>query len=191
MSATQPSPDRPLHPVANNLRRVRVRRGLSLSAVARTAGISKSTLSELEQGKGNPSIDTLWALAQALNITFSELFVDDGEPHAVQVLRREEMPVVATEMASFLTRHLLTLHGRSEVELYVLELVAGYRREARAHPPGVVEHVLVLEGKADVGPEENSVELGLGDFVSFPADRPHHYQALDGPARLLAIHDYS
>ena len=56
--------------IADSLRRERRRTGLSLSEVARRAGLSKSTLSQLESGAGNPSLETLWALAVTLDVPF-------------------------------------------------------------------------------------------------------------------------
>lgn len=47
--------------------------GLSLAEVARRAGIAKSTLSQLESGNGNPSLETLWSLCVALDIPFAVL----------------------------------------------------------------------------------------------------------------------
>src|ERR1700760_1558730 len=59
--------------VAVALKRERTRAGLSLSEVARRADIAKSTLSQLESGLGNPSLETLWALGNALGVPFSQL----------------------------------------------------------------------------------------------------------------------
>jgi XRE family transcriptional regulator, regulator of sulfur utilization len=179
----------PLDPVAQNLSRIRVRRGLSLSALARDAQISKSTLSELERGRGNPSIDTLWSLARALNVPFAQLF-EDGRRADASITRLEDAPVIAREGNGFTTRHLFSRPGRGEIELYVLDLAAGFRREAAGHSPGVIEHVVVMYGRVDVGLAGHSLVLGPGDCITFPADRPHHYEAFDAPARLLAVHDY-
>ena len=52
--------------VSLSLRRERARAALSLTELARRAGIAKSTLSQLENGSGNPSLETLWALGTAL-----------------------------------------------------------------------------------------------------------------------------
>src|SRR5690242_11606233 len=56
----------PLAAIAAALRRERARAGLSLTELARRAGVAKSTLSQLESGLGNPSVETLWALGVAL-----------------------------------------------------------------------------------------------------------------------------
>ena len=61
----------PLDRIAASIRTERERAGLSLSELARNAGIAKSTLSQLESGAGNPSLETLWALSVALEVPFS------------------------------------------------------------------------------------------------------------------------
>jgi quercetin dioxygenase-like cupin family protein len=54
----------------------------------------------------------------------------------------------------------------------------------------VTEHVIGMSGTAEVGPEGDLHVLEAGDCVSFSADRPHHYRAIGGPVRLLALTDY-
>jgi transcriptional regulator with XRE-family HTH domain len=179
----------PLEPVAHNLRRIRLQRELSLSGLARVAGVSKSTLSELERGRGNPSIDTLWALASALNVPFSGLFEEGGNGD-IRVVRLDKTPVVSQDGDTFRSRHLVTGHAPREVELFVVDLARNSRRDAAGHSPGVVEHVIVMDGCADVGPLGRSEVLEVGDCITFPADRPHIYRAFDDPLRLLVVHEY-
>lgn len=174
--------------LARNLHRVRLKRAKSLSALARDAGISKATLSGLERGTGNPSIDTVWSLAQALNVPFGALF-DDTAADVIRVTRLADAQVVSSE-PGFTRRRLLSREARGGTELYVLDLERGVRRAAAAHSPGVVEHVIVVRGRVDVGPDGDSLVLGPGDCVTFSADRPHHYEVVSGPARLLSLTDY-
>ena len=109
-----------VRPIARNVRRLRQQMELSLSALAQEAGVSKSTLSQLERGVGNPSIDTLWSLARVLGVPFAALF-EDTHPSAVNVLRFDDAPIVARsgrgfrvarEGHGFLLRHMLSRHGR-------------------------------------------------------------------------------
>ena len=74
----------PRRTIAAALRRERERLGVSLTELARRAGVAKSTLSQLEAATGNPSIETLWALAVALDVPFSRLVDPPTEP--VQVI---------------------------------------------------------------------------------------------------------
>src|SRR3954454_1763260 len=71
--------------VAANLRALRDEAGISLGELARRAGIAKSTVSQLEAGTGNPSVETLWALAVALSVPFGRLVQERGdEVHVVR-----------------------------------------------------------------------------------------------------------
>ncbi len=97
---TDGAPSRlPLDWIAAALRRERVRAGLSLSELAKRAGIAKSTLSQLEAAGGNPSMETLWALAVALGVPFSAL-VEPPAPR-VQVIRAGEGPTVRSDRSSY------------------------------------------------------------------------------------------
>ena len=57
---------------------------LTLEELSTAAGLGKSTLAQLESGKGNPSVETLWALAAALRVPFGRL-VDEQRP-AIRVV---------------------------------------------------------------------------------------------------------
>jgi transcriptional regulator with XRE-family HTH domain len=174
--------------LARSLKRRRLERAISLSELARRAGVSKATLSSLERGAGNPSVDTVWALARALNVPFGDLF-DDPDDDLIQVHRIEDARVVTHE-DGFLGRRLVSRQGRGGFELYVLELGPDAKRNAAAHSPGVVEHVVVIEGRVEIGPDDDPATLGVGDYLTFAADLPHRYHALGGPARLLSLTDY-
>lgn len=174
--------------LARNLKRKRLERAISLSELARTSGVSKATLSGLERGTGNPSVDTIWALAHALNAPFGELF-DENDQDVVHVRRIDEAQVV-TSARGFIGRKLLSRQGRGGLEVYMLDLERGAKRKAAPHSPGVIEHVIVVAGRAEVGPDDEPTVVDEGDRVTFSADRPHHYYALDGPVRLLSLTDY-
>ncbi|MFI5933263.1 helix-turn-helix domain-containing protein [Actinoplanes sp. NPDC051494] len=171
---TPPAP--PLAVIAAALRRERERAGISLAELARRAGLAKSTLSQLENGTGNPSIETLWSLGVALGIPFGRL-VEPPSP-GVRVVRAAEQTRLRADHADF-TASLLTagsVHARRD--LYILEMEPGQPRQAEAHLPGTVEHVVVAAGRLEAGPAEDRVELEPGDYASFPGDVPHHYEAL-------------
>src|SRR6201987_2642878 len=59
--------------LAANLRRLRIPRRLSLSELARATSISKATLSSIENGRANPTVDTLAGLAGELRVSIAEL----------------------------------------------------------------------------------------------------------------------
>jgi len=175
------------HALARNLRRKRLERGMSISGLAQVSGVSKATISGIERGNGNPAVDTVWALANALNTPFGALFDDDGGD-LVELRRIEDAPVVSSARG-FLGRRLLSLKRRGDLEVYAIEIVAGTVRNAAPHPAGVIEHVIVLEGQAEVGPTEEPTVLEQGDCLTFAADRPHQYRGIE-KTLFLEITDY-
>jgi transcriptional regulator with XRE-family HTH domain len=179
-----------LQSVAVNLQTWRIRRGISVSALARAANVSKSTVSELERHHGNPSLDTLWALAKALDIPLGFLFSDEDGSPGIRVVRGDEDSVVRLQEPGWVARLMAGWDVSGAVEVYVLEIAKGTRRESDSHGFGVVEHAIGMEGRVDIGLAGESAEIGPGDLITFPADQPHHYEAVGGPARVVALHQY-
>src|SRR5690606_27997806 len=71
--------------LAANLRALREKAGLSLSELARRSDIAKGTLSQLESGSGNPTLETVFSLSNALEVPVSSLLAEHGDPDAVLV----------------------------------------------------------------------------------------------------------
>ncbi|MEU6807002.1 helix-turn-helix domain-containing protein [Streptomyces neyagawaensis] len=166
----------PLDWIAASLRRERTRAGLSLSELAKRAGIAKSTLSQLEAASGNPSMETLWALGVALGVPFSAL-IEPPAP-AVQVIRAEEGPTVHSEHSSYTAVLLSASPPGARRDLYRTRLEPGSVRESEPHIPGTVEHLTVSTGRVKAGPRGEEVVLGPGDYMAFRGDVPHSYEAL-------------
>jgi transcriptional regulator with XRE-family HTH domain len=82
------SATKPLVTLGSRLKRVRERTGRSLREVARELGVSASFLSQMERGKSQPSVATLYSLSQLLNVSIDELFAEEttGEAEEAQVV---------------------------------------------------------------------------------------------------------
>ncbi|MGH3881579.1 MAG: helix-turn-helix domain-containing protein [Actinophytocola sp.] len=167
----------PLETIAQSLRRERERVGLSLSEVAKRAGIAKSTLSQLESASGNPSVETLWALSVALDVPFSRL-VEPARPR-VQVIRAGEGPAVFSERANYVATLLASCPPNARRDIYLITAEPGSARESDPHMPGVVEHVVLCAGRGRIGLVENPIEMAPGDYVAYPGDAEHVFEALE------------
>jgi len=167
----------PLEVIARSLRRERERAGLSLSEVAKRAGIAKSTLSQLESASGNPSVETLWALGVALDVPFSRL-VDPPRP-PVRVIRAGEGPAVYSERASYVATLLASCPPNARRDIYLITAEPGPARMSEPHMPGVVEHVVLVSGLARIGPTEEPVDVRPGDYLAYPGDVDHVFEALE------------
>ena len=179
----------PLDVIAASLRRERQRAGLSLTEVARRAGIAKSTLSQLESGTGNPSIETLWALCVALDAPFSRL-LDPPDPET-QVIRADEGPTLAAAQADYQATLLAGCAPWARRDIYRIAAGPGHARESEPHMPGVVEHVVLGAGRALVGVAGQATELGPGDYIRYPADRPHVFEALEPATQAVLLSEHT
>ena len=178
----------PLDVIASAVRRERERTGLSLSEVAKRAGIAKSTLHQLEAGTGNPSVETLWALGVALNVPFGRLLEPEAAPP--RVIRAGEGPSIRSEQGDYVGTLLATCPPGARRDLYLITIGLGAVRQAEAHLVGSVEHVLVMSGAVRLGPVGATVELGPRDYAAFAGDVPHVYEALADQTALALVMEH-
>lgn len=170
--------------VGENLKRARAERALTLSDLARASGVAKATLSALEGGRGNPTLETLSALAAALQVPMGDL-ITSADPEPVTVVRADagtDIPGTANDL-----RLIAQFTPGGTVELYEAIWPKRSTRNAGGHGPGTREHVLVTRGGLKVGPLGREVGLASGDYATFAADEPHLYEARAGTRALLLM----
>ncbi len=149
---------------------MRIARRLSLSELARATRMSKATLSSVESGRSNPTIETLAALAAALRVPLGELL---EEPPLA------EIRIVRAGRLDHLEEAGVGLSERAW-EPHRLE-------EGEPAAAGTRAGIYVLEGKLIAGPVERVTELSAGDYASFPTDVPHVYETERTLARALVM----
>ncbi|MFW0795472.1 XRE family transcriptional regulator [Gordonia sp. CPCC 205515] len=157
--------------VARNIRRFRVERGYSLGELARRSGLAKQTVSKIEQGTGNPTVETLILICAALDVSARRVLTEWGTP--VYVQRAGDSVWSSTGPSA--ERLLDEVYGTG----YVRNLLVRFERDGtddaviEAHSPGTLHHVFVSEGRLELGPVGDLVVAFAGDFVRYPADVPH------------------
>jgi transcriptional regulator with XRE-family HTH domain len=170
--------------LAANLRRLRIARHLSLSELARATTMSKATLSSIENGRANPTVETLSSLAGALRVSIGELLEELPLPEVRVVRATQGRPGRRDGVPQ---RLLDAVAAGGALEVSELSLAAGSTHEAEPRAAGSKALVYVLQGKLITGPVELSTELGPGDYASFPTDVPHVYDAGRAATRALVI----
>jgi len=164
--------------IAANLHRLRTARRMSLATLAARADVAKATLANLEQGRGNPTIETLWSLALGLGVAFSDLLEDRRETTTVLVRARQGAQVHGSTPGGKLGLRLLDRIERGGlVEVFDMFLPAGTEHLGRPHGSGVIERVFVYSGTITVGPAGEPLTLGPGDYARYGGDRPHVYRS--------------
>jgi transcriptional regulator with XRE-family HTH domain len=162
--------------VARAIRAHRQSRGLSLGALAAASDLSKTILGKIEAGQGNPSLETLWRIASALDVPLGAL-IEDDQPPTTRLIRRGEGSRVESD--SGMTAHLILAEGASHrSEVFHSTLEKGIEYHSKPHVAGTEELVFCHDGQLEVGPEGREERLASGDALWFPADLPHLYKAL-------------
>lgn len=73
-------------------------------------------------------------------------------------------------------------------DLYRPAFEPGTARESQPHPTSAIEHLVRATGRAPIGSADSPVELGPGDYISYPGDVPHTFQALEpGTTAVLVL----
>ncbi|MCM5704583.1 helix-turn-helix domain-containing protein [Larsenimonas salina] len=155
------------------LSELRGKKGYSLSGLAEAAGLAKSNLSRIERGQANPTLDTLWRLARALDLPFGTLVA----------------PVIGTLIEQGIEVQLIAQNTTdAPMDLYLMRLPAGAIRTSEPHPAGTRERVTVINGALVTGPLNAPVSLAAGGTHAFDAGQAHHYRARVESEALVEIH---
>ena len=172
--------------LAASLRGARKARGLSLDAVAKLSGVSRSMVSQIERAESSPTVATLWNLTQALQVDFAGLLEGHVTP-AIEIVRAEVAPVIDGRGAGVRIRILSPAETVGEHEVYDLEFHAEGKLDSDPHASGCREHLTVISGKMRLFSGGEACVLGPGDTARYPADRSHAIHAEGGPARAILI----
>lgn len=169
--------------VGGRLRDLRRVRGLSLSEVARRSGVGKGTISELEAGRRNATLETLFAVTAALGAPLAAALLD-GAPE------RGGPSAAGAAVDAWLLDQQST--ADADIETYRLRVRSGTVQTSPAHAAGVTEQVLVVTGTLRTGDATAPVVLAAGESAAWTADRPHTYEALHGqPVSALLVMRYA
>ena len=165
--------------VGPRLRRLRTRRGVTLTQLAAETGISKSTLSRLESGQRKPSLELLFPLAQAHQVPLEELVgaPEVGDPRIRLKPRRRNGRLVfpLTQQSSGVqVWKVIIPPERGEPELRTHE---GY------------EWLYVLSGQMRLILGEHDITMPPGEVAEFDTRLPHWFgPADDQPVEILSVH---
>jgi transcriptional regulator with XRE-family HTH domain len=172
--------------VGSAIRERRLARELTLVSLAELAGLSQPFLSQVENGRAQPSMESLYRIATALGTTPQALFGDrDPSALAPATARADDPGVTAIDTAGESLRRLL-LPG--DAPFHVVELVGLATDFLESWHHEGFEALYVLAGPIEVEVDGALTELATGDFFSYPAHLPHRYRSTLGrAARVLLI----
>jgi len=175
--------------IGARLRDARMQRGLSLRSVATALGVSASLVSQVETGKTQPSVSTLYAIANHLGVSLDELlgivptsarpasnmFGHTGTP-LPNVQRAEDNPIIEMENGVRWERLAVGEGGPADAILVTYEPGASSSIEGKLMRHSGIEYAYVVEGELTLQLEFDSYVLRVGDSLQFESARPHKFE---------------
>ena len=162
--------------VSENIKRIRQEKNLSLGDLAKLSDVSKSMLAQIERGEGNPTLSTLWKIANGMQVSFNTLIAQPKLPYKVTKLAEIE-PIL--DMNGGLKNYSLFSDIENNFSVYQIEVGKEISWISEAHLHGTAEFVIVIQGTLEIKLEEKTFILKKGENLWFKADVPHSYCNLD------------
>jgi len=169
------------------LRQARVTRGLSLRSVARELGVSASLISQVEIGKTQPSVSTLFALATHLGVSLDEILgIENANaprapifghagPALPDVQAAADNPVIEMENGVRWERLAAGAGGPADALLVTYAPGASSSVEGKMMRHAGFEYAYIIEGELTLHLEFDTHVLSSGDSVQFDSVRPHMF----------------
>ncbi|SHK35501.1 transcriptional regulator, XRE family with cupin sensor [Shimia gijangensis] len=169
------------------LKEARREQGLSLDAVAKLSGVSRSMVSQIERGESSPTIATLWNLTRALQVDFAGLLEEGSTEDRIETIRDAQVPSIDNMGQGCRIRILSPPEEAGKHEVYDLRFAEGGMLNSQPHTRGTQEQLTVVEGQISVTSGNAHDTLSTGDTARYASDVTHCIQAVNGPARAFLI----
>lgn len=175
--------------IAYNLKELRTERNLTLGQLSKISGISKAMLSDIEKGGSNPTINTIWKIANGLNVPYTRL-IENIEIETTMV-RNADAVMQSGETPHYRVYCYFPSTPTRNFELFYVELDAHTSNETIGHSKKSQEYIYVIQGELNLHTETGDFTLASGDSLGFDASIGHTYiNPLDEILRLMVINFY-
>jgi transcriptional regulator with XRE-family HTH domain len=165
------------------IRAAREDAGLSVRGLARQVGISASLLSQVERGRAQPSVATLWALVGELGLSLDAMFTASaGDAGGATPIVQRAANRAAIELDGGIIWERLTASPDRDADFAFVTYPPGADSGADDPPASHRgrEYGFVIDGRLRIEVGDEVLELGPGDAVAFGSETPHRFRALGG-----------
>ncbi len=175
--------------VSERLKNLRKQRGWTLGKLAELSGVSKATLSRLENGDVSPTTDVLGRLCAAYNMSLTRL-ISQVEETFSPVIRRSEQVEWRDPESGFTRRSVSPPAAALAAEILECRLEAGVHLTYDRPPvDGQEHHLIMLDGELKMSVDEQEYALKKGDCLRYQLFGPSDFKAGDeaGACYLLML----
>ncbi|WP_343526558.1 XRE family transcriptional regulator [Sphingomonas sp.] len=171
--------------LADHLKSLRTDRALSLQDLAASSGVSRATLSRIENGEVSPAAETLGRLASAYAMPLSRLLAP-LEPGFPALIRREAQSLWRDAGKGFVRRALSPPNGQLGLEMIECT-IDPHQHIAYERPafPGHEHHLALLEGALGLTVDGTRYDLLPGDCLRYRLQGASLFETAEQPARYI------
>ncbi|OAA94457.1 helix-turn-helix domain-containing protein [Clostridium coskatii] len=159
--------------IASNLKKLRSDKKLSLSNLSELSGVSKVMIGQIERGQSNPTINTIWKLANGLKVPYTAL-IDEPKSKTTLVKKEDTINQCSEDGKYRVYCHFSTQNERN-FELFRVELDTASSYTSNSHGEDEYEYILVFDGELTLETDNKTYLLSPGDSISFDASKTHTY----------------
>lgn len=176
--------------VAENIKRIRKSKKMSMERTAAEAGVSRSMLGQIERGEANPSVAILGKIAAALKVP-AEVLLENDDFESLQLSRELDNKPLRLDAGKVVLRPSFTYDDTTRMESCFLDLYIMGRYEPEPSVAGCVCHAVLVSGTVRLVAEDQEFTLMERDALRFAADRPYSFQNMtNSTARLVLMYRY-
>lgn len=160
--------------IGKNIQIIRKQQKYTLDVLAEKSGVSKAMLSQIESEKVNPTVATVWKIAQGLGVEINELLKGETvSPRRFKVTRGDTITRLDSDEPGVHINVLSPVSMVEDLEMYLVTIQPGGCLRSEPHFPNTEEFLTVLKGEVRVRAGDNTSDLQAGDFISYHCDVRH------------------
>ena len=159
--------------LGRTVQRLRKAYNLSLSDLSEQSGVAKSIISQIERNETNPTLSTIWRLAQALDVSIERVLQGAQDEPFIEKTTRGDTPILMSEDGKCrlaITGWIKTVEW---LQWYDFAADPGGVLESDAHQRGSVECLSVIDGELEVEVAGVTETAKAGETLRYRCDRPH------------------
>ena len=172
-----------------HIKRLREKQKLSMDELSRLSGVSKSMLAQIERGDGNPTLSSLWKIANGMRVPFDALTARPKPDY--QIIRLPDIQPILEDEGRVKNYSVFPDDEGRRFSVYYMELDPGSFWRSDPHVIGTIEFITLIRGALEIVAGEQTFTIHPGESIRFPGDAVHSYRNLNPGSTALHLIMYT
>lgn len=174
--------------ISRNLQHLRLQTNMTLGKLSEKTGLSKAVLSQIEKGNANPTINTIWKIAEAFGVTYSALL--ESKRVTAEKVTLDQIAFQKDDDGHYRIGCLFPSNVNRNFEMFMMILDPGTEHVTDGHKKISEEYLFVQEGNVEIIVADTSFKLKTGDSMCFDGMLRHVYKNTDAQTAKVYCMNY-